>query len=279
MELQGYADSFREKGLGLCAISYDSVEILADFARRQNITYTLLSDPGSRTIRAFGILNTTVPEDHMQYGIPHPGTYIVDSQGVVQSKYFENRFQERFSAPTILFREFGSKTGTRETTVQTDHLDLRYYSTQDEVHPDLRFTLVAELDLKPKMHVYSPEVKNYIPIRFTVEPSENYSAHAVEYPAAETLYLPAIQESVPVFQGRFQIQQDVTLAGEADLKPILQGSQEIRIQGSLRYQACDDKICYLPRTLPLEWTLRVSPLERTRVPEPIQHKDPAAPEN
>ena len=36
------------------------------------------------------------------YGIPHPGTFIVDRKGVVSSRFFEDAYQERYTAATIL---------------------------------------------------------------------------------------------------------------------------------------------------------------------------------
>ena len=138
--------------------------------------------------------------------------------------------------------------------------------------PTLPFTLVADVQLKPKMHVYAPGVQNYIPIRFELAASPNYKALRPEYPKSENLHLPAIQETVPVYQGKFQVRQDVVIAGNDVLQPILAGDRAIKIRGELRYQACDDKICYLPQTIPLEWTLALEPLDRQRVPEGIQHK-------
>ena len=256
----------------MVAITYDSAEILADFTKRRGITFPLLSDPKLEIIRAFRISNTSVPPGHLSYGVPYPGTYIVDQNGVVRSKYFESRFQERYSAPTILLREFGSAAGTRQTVVKTDHLKLQYYSTRDAVRPGLRFTLVADFQLPPKMHVYAPGVKNYLPIRLELDASPNFAAPPAEYPQSEMLYLPVIDEKVPVYQGSFRITQDVTMAGGNVLRPILAGSREMKIAGKLHYQACDDKMCYLPQDIPLEWTLRVEPLDAERVPEPIQHK-------
>ena len=60
----------REEGFGLAAISYDSAAILENFAARRNITFPLLSDPESKIIRDFGILNEKV-QQAMQAGIPH----------------------------------------------------------------------------------------------------------------------------------------------------------------------------------------------------------------
>ena len=272
MELQQYVEKFRKEGLGVAVISYDSGEILADFAKRKNITLPMLADPQSQIIRAFGVINTHVPAGHLWYGVPFPGTFIVDQNGIVRSKYFEDSYRDRYSAPTILLREFGSPAGTRETAVQTDHLELKYYATRDLARPNLRFTLIADFQLKPKMHVYAPGVQNYIPIRFELTPSPNYKALKPEYPKSENLYLPAIQELVSVYQGKFQVRQDVVMAGNDALQPLLERDRTVKIRGELRYQACDDKICYLPQTIPLEWTLALDPLDRERVPEPIQHK-------
>ena len=227
-------------------------------------------------IRAFGVLNTAVPATHRSSGVPYPGTFIVDGNGVVRAKYFEDKYQDRYTAPTILMKEFGSAAGTRETLVRTDHLDMKYFSTRDVVRPNLRFTLVSEFELKPKMHVYAPGIKNYIPIRFALDPSPNYIAQPPAYPKAEILHLAAIQESVPVFQGKFRITQDVTMAGNDPLQSALSGNREIKIKGQLRYQACDDKICYLPQNVPVEWVLKLEPHDQERVPEAIQHKTPAA---
>jgi len=51
VELQGRVAELRSKGIGLATISYDSREVLADFAKRQGITFPMLSDVGSATIR------------------------------------------------------------------------------------------------------------------------------------------------------------------------------------------------------------------------------------
>ena len=62
VELQGRFQDLRKAGMGLAAISYDPVPILADFAARRGITFPLLSDAGSETIKRYGILNTVAEE-------------------------------------------------------------------------------------------------------------------------------------------------------------------------------------------------------------------------
>jgi peroxiredoxin len=51
VELQGRLSEIRKAGLGLAAISYDSVATLADFSARRGITFPRLADPRSETIK------------------------------------------------------------------------------------------------------------------------------------------------------------------------------------------------------------------------------------
>ena len=63
--------AFEAAGAKLYVLSYDEVDALADFKNAHGTTFTMLSDPDSEIIRAFGILNTTIAEDdHPWYGIP-----------------------------------------------------------------------------------------------------------------------------------------------------------------------------------------------------------------
>ena len=68
----------------MVAVSYDSQEVLARFAKVGEIEFPLLSDEGSKTIEAYGILN----EDSKgpRAGIPHPITFVVDKQQVIRGK-------------------------------------------------------------------------------------------------------------------------------------------------------------------------------------------------
>ena len=66
MELQGRLEPLKRQGVGVAAVSYDPVAVLADFSARRGITFPLLSDPESLTIKRYGIFNTMVPETNQQ---------------------------------------------------------------------------------------------------------------------------------------------------------------------------------------------------------------------
>ena len=85
----------------MVAVSYDSVEVLKRFAIRGKITYPLLSDAGSQTIKAYGIYNQDADGGKLQ-GIPHPGTFIIDQEGVIRAKLFYDGYRERHQSQDMI---------------------------------------------------------------------------------------------------------------------------------------------------------------------------------
>ena len=84
------------------------------------------------------------------------------------------------------------------------------------------------------------------------------------------LRLEAIQETLPAYQDTFRLARDVTLDRDAALKPLLDAEGKLTIEGALRYQACDDKLCYPPETVPVRWTLQVEGHDRERAPAELR---------
>lgn len=257
----------------MAAISYDSVEVLREFAKRKQISVPLLSDPDSKIIRDFGILNDTVRPDQSSYGIPFPGTYWVNGQGVVVSKFFEDDFRERYAMGTVYTRLFGSPLNTRGTVVENKHLSLKYFSSADTIAVGNRVTLIAEITFKPRMHVYAPGVSGYKGIEWKLAESPHFSPAPANFPAAQTFYLPAIKEKLPVYHDQLRITQEIDVSSNyRQVREAVDASNQLTLEGSFTYQACDDKICYLPQTLSLKWTFRVVEPDRERVPESLRRR-------
>lgn len=272
MELERDLPAIVKQGLGIAAVSYDSSAVLKNFADRQHITFPLLSDSGSQTIRAFGILNETVKPDTAFYGIPYPGTFIVNAQGKVKSKYFEDDFRERVSASDILIQESGKQADAVRRVSETKHLRLVSTASTQVARPGHRIVLSLDVTLNPRMHVYAPGVQGYIPIEWKLEEGTAVKAQAFVYPASQMMHLKVIGETVPVYRDRIRINREITFGSEDALKALVNSAGDLILRGSFRYQACDDRECYLPQTVPLDWQFHLAPLERERVPEELQRK-------
>jgi hypothetical protein len=264
VELSEKRAGFAAQGLNVASVSYDSTEVLRAFADRKGIAYPMLSDPDSKMIRDFGILNESVPKGTAFYGVPYPGTYVVNAQGVVQAKYFETDYKDRYTAGNILLRTTPAAAGDGWQQVETRHLKLRYGASDAVARGGSRVTLVLEVTLKPKMHVYAPGVEGgYIPVKWEM----TGKASEVQWPASKMLRLEAIKETVPVFEGNFAARRDVTFPQQKDL--LAAGAD---LEGTFRYQACDERECYPPVNIPLAWKFTVEKHDAQRAPEELRRK-------
>jgi AhpC/TSA family protein/cytochrome c biogenesis DsbD-like protein len=277
VELEKNKDEFKRLGLGLAAVSYDSVEVLHNFSERRAIHFPMLSDSDSKTIRALNILNDTAPKDSPFFGIPFPGSFILDGKGVIVAKYFEEDFRERYTAADILARQFGVSAPEGKTEVEGRQLRLTASASNSSVAPGQRVALTLDIELKPNMHVYAPGVEGYIAIDWRMKNSDAGTAHDIAYPPSTKLHLQAIDETVPVYRDRFRLTRDITIAQDAQLKPALDNTGKFAIEGVLRYQACDDRVCYIPQELPLKWSFQYESFDRQRVPKELQRQAAPAP--
>lgn len=269
MELNENRETLRKAGLGLAAISYDNVAVLANFAKRKGIQYPLLSDPESKIIRDFGILNESVAKDLPVYGIPYPVTYIVDAKGVVVSRKFDEDYKQRYTVANILTEKLDLRTGAAQSQVETKHLKVTASASDAKIRPGERIRLILDVELKPGMHAYAPGVEGYIPVDWKMADSPAVQAAPAIYPASKKLRLEAIQETVDVYAGRFTVQREAIAGAQGKMD---RGAKEglIVIEGTFRYQACDDRMCYLPQNVPLKWTFQYEPHDPTRVPPELR---------
>jgi AhpC/TSA family/Disulphide bond corrector protein DsbC len=259
------------QGIKLVTISYDSVEILKNFADRHKIDYPMLADPESKIIQEYGVLNQEATG--MQKGFARPGYFFLDNKGIIREKFFEPKYRERLTGNSIisqLFPELGQEV---TETVEAPHLQLALEQSDPTGVPGTRITLVAQVRLPADVHVYAPGTQGYKPIKLVIDPTPELELKPAAYPKSQILYLAAIKERVPVFEGTFRISQDVKVSSGTQFTGALgKDGKSIAITGKLEYQACDKTVCFVPTSVPVKWQLQVFPLDRTRSPENIRHK-------
>ena len=261
MELQGRYEEIRKQGLGLIAISYDSPETLKKFADSRGISFPLISDSGSAIIRRFGILNEQQQPGTPSYGIPHPGTFIVDRRGVVTARFFEDAYQERYTAAAILAAQGSNPSGV-PITAQTNHLSISASISDATVAPGERVSIVVVVTPRPAMHVYAPGKHDYRFVRLTVDPRPWLRAHDTRYPPSEIYHFKPLDERVEVYSKPFRLVQDVTILATPEIQQSLAAMTAVTIAGALEYQACDDTLCYNPARVPFSFALTMKGLDR-----------------
>jgi peroxiredoxin len=284
LELQTQYDGLRKDGLGLVGISYDSQDILAAFSQQHGITFPLLSDVGSETIKRYGILNTVAEEglgpngndpaiiaavklyvsangaNERQRGIPFPGTFIVDRSGRVKARFFEDSYTVRNTVSNIRVRLNNLSTSVAATRVESRQLDVITYPSDTSIAPGNRFSIVAQITPHNGVHVYAPGAANYKVVELKVLPSRYIRTFKTVYPKSEIYFFKPLNERVPTYQKAFTISQDIVLDGQASTRTALAKQTSMTIGGVLTYQACDDRLCYDQVTVPLSWTIGLKPI-------------------
>jgi AhpC/TSA family protein/cytochrome c biogenesis DsbD-like protein len=238
--------------------------VLADFSRRRGITFPLLSDAGSETIKAYGLLNTTVPATNKtQYGIPFPGTFFLDRRAIVTSRIFETAYQERDTVSSAMVR-LGRKLETPATRISAPHLEVTTFATDQIVAPGTHFSLVLDVTPGRGVHVYAPGVSGYKPIALSIRPQPGILVRPTQFPRSTDYFFRPLNEHVQVFDRRFRLIQDVSIDASRDAEAMLTDRTSLTIDATLDYQACDDKVCFNPQSVPLSWTVGLKPLDRER---------------
>jgi peroxiredoxin len=100
VQLQRDLKSIEDAGIQLVGISYDEPAALKRFADQMKITFPLLSDPGSKMIDAYHIRNEAAKGRAV--GVPNPGTFILDREGVIRAKLFLEGYRERHTTEALI---------------------------------------------------------------------------------------------------------------------------------------------------------------------------------
>lgn len=248
-------------GYATFAISYDSVETLAAFAEKYAITYPLLSDQGSRAIRDLGLYNDHVYEQHGAYGIqprdehqgvPYPGTFVLDDNGVVVDKRFEQSYRVRPTGNALLERVLGLTTPSHgsETRSAAGGVQVRAYLDSPTFGWFQQILLTVELTADPGLHVYGrPIPEGYVPVAIQVDPIEGLQIGEAEWPEPRPFRLEGLDEEFRVYEGTLIGRVPLSFTGGEGI-----GDQVIR--GTVTFQACADTYCLPPEMVSFELPVR-----------------------
>lgn len=87
-------------GVRVVGLSYDAPATSSAAAAKLGLTFPLLSDPGSKVIAAYGILNTEAKGKAA--GVAHPVVFIVDGKGIIRAKLGRDGYKDRPESAEII---------------------------------------------------------------------------------------------------------------------------------------------------------------------------------
>ena len=160
---------------------------------------------------------------------------------------------------SLLGMEVGAQQKARANArrIATDHLQMTTYATDAVVAPGVVFSLVFEIAPREGIHLYAPGEHGYKVVRVNLEPNPWLVTQPVEYPASEIYFFAPLKERVPVFQKPFTLRQAISVSTAPEHRAALAKASRMTIKGTLDYQACDDRVCFLPKSIPVSYTVRL----------------------
>jgi cytochrome c biogenesis protein CcdA/thiol-disulfide isomerase/thioredoxin len=114
--------------------------------------------------------------------------------------------------------------------------------------------LALRVSLPESLHTQSnkPLDPTLIPTALTIDPPSGVTVEEIVYPPAMELKQQGLDQPLLVFEHEFAIGVRVSLAAGV-------AAGDLALPARLRYQACNDIMCFPPATAEFAWTIRVEP--------------------
>jgi peroxiredoxin len=109
MDLNSGVAELAKRGYTIAGISYDQPSDQAAAIAARGLKFTLLSDPKSEVIDRYKLRDPQYKEGSRAYGVPRPIIFILDHNGVIKAKLYEDTFTKR--PPVSLVLETIDKLG------------------------------------------------------------------------------------------------------------------------------------------------------------------------
>jgi hypothetical protein len=225
----------------------------------------MLSDPNSSIIRAFGILNTLIAEDeHPWFGIPFPGVYVTDAEGIVTAKFFENHLALRPGVDQLV-RAVKGETVLLDAAGPVAEVECEVAIDDTPVAPGILRELRVRFRVPEGQHLYGePVPEGMVATQVEIDAAEDLIVLDTIAPATRALTLKGTGERLQVFEGNVTLR--VPFSHRAALVKAANHEEglEVTVAGRVRWQSCDAGTCHLPSSTSFQFAIQPAPVSLPR---------------
>jgi hypothetical protein len=129
----------------------------------------------------------------------------------------------------------------------------RFSVEQTEIKAGGSGTAIIKIKIQPPFHVNAnpPSESNLIPTAIEFESKNNLTFEKPIYPAGEAKKFQFSEKPLQVYEGEIEIKLPVKAAANA-------AKGEQNASGKLRFQPCDEAVCYRPQTVDVVLPIKIS---------------------
>ncbi len=189
------------------------------------------------------------PNDN-HYGVPYPGSFILDERGVVVEKWFEPHHRFRPSPVAQLEQSFAGRSSRPSVRAEAQNglIGVSASLGQATYRPTQKLRLNVQVNVPPGRHIYGPPTAgDYTPLSVTLDPRESLAMGPVELPPGRPFRLEGLAEELYVYEGAVRAALPFWLLGNVG---------EVVLSARVRYQACSDRECFPPAEVTLDLPLQ-----------------------
>ncbi|MPZ88721.1 MAG: redoxin domain-containing protein [Nitriliruptorales bacterium] len=247
------------------AVSYDPVDVLAEFAADHGITYALLSDVGSVVIEALGLLNRHAEQQQAHFGstyddrkkrMPHPGTFVLDADGIIVDRRFEQSHRRRPSGSVLMADALAGVDGGAAVSASASGsgLQVRAWLHTGAYRPQQQLEVRVALAVDAGAHVYvEPVPKGFTPLTLRLQGPKSLAAGDPPLPAGVSFRVEGLDQEFLVVDGKIRTAVPFRID---------EGEGHVALELEVAYQACTAMECFPPEALRLELALEGRPVLR-----------------
>lgn len=201
------------------------------------------------------MLNTEVSKDDaFLYGIPFPGVYVADESGKVVAKFFHDTYKKRDSPESLIDAALGKivlddsapQVGGGDEEIK---ITVAVHGGKGSIRQGIMRKLLVRFELADGLHIYSDPVPDgMVATQVTVQGPPGLTILPPVLPPTHKLHLEAMGVELEVWDGSVDIAVPFYAQGElaSETRPLDMDSIDIEVK--VRYQACTDTECLLPKT-------------------------------
>lgn len=131
------------------------------------------------------------------------------------------------------------------------HADFAASSSAATVSPGAALTLWVDVVPHRSIHIYAAGATDFQPVALVLTPNAGVSSSTASYSKPDVGTAQGSIGAVPAYGRPFRIALPVTVSKTTKAGAVL------TVGGVVRYQACDDALCYPVTTAPVTWSIAV----------------------
>ena len=179
---------------------------------------------------------------------------MTDEDGIVVAKFFHDTYKKRDSPEMLIDAALGRLVVADDApSVSGGNEEVRIsaivHGGKGTIRQGILRQIVVRCELAEGVHIYGePVPEGMIPTTVTVSAPPGLVVEDPIFPPTETLRLESMNLELPVWSGTVDILVPFYAVGllASETRPLDMDTAEIQVD--IRYQACDDAVCFPPRT-------------------------------